>query len=214
MQKQLFVVSGFLAIITLLTLLLSNSICTAQQPEDQFIYLPIIFKNNDPTQPWHALNVSKTTFPGSVQGGDLLTYTIRYSVVGNEPAPGLTVVDTVPQSTTYQTCEGGPTCNYADGTVTWNLGNVAPSTTGVVTMVVQVDNSVISGTMLHNNVTLSDASGLIVTDVISTPVHTTTTNLDVAVVFDMSGSMQYDTNCYGCYEPYGDGTIAWYNLPT
>jgi uncharacterized repeat protein (TIGR01451 family) len=214
MQKQLFFVCAFLVILTLLTPLLNNSICTAQQPEDKFIYLPIILKNHDPTQPWHALSVIKAAFPSSVQGGDLLTYTIRYSVVGNEPAPGLTVVDTVPQSTTYQTCDGGPTCNHADGTATWTLGNVDSSTTGVVTMVVQVDNSVISGTMLHNNVTLSDASGLIVTDVISTPIQTVMTGLDVVVVFDMSGSMQFDTNCYGCYEPYGDGTIAWYNLPT
>ncbi|MBN1994740.1 MAG: VWA domain-containing protein [Anaerolineae bacterium] len=40
------------------------------------------------------------------------------------------------------------------------------------------------------------------------------TNLDVAVVFDMSGSMQFDTNCFGCYEPYGEGTIDWDDLPT
>ncbi len=38
------------------------------------------------------------------------------------------------------------------------------------------------------------------------------TNLDVAVVFDMSGSMQFDTICYGCYEPFGDGTTDWDDL--
>lgn len=24
--------------------------------------------------------------------------------------------------------------------------------------------------------------------------------------------MQFDTICYGCYEPYGDGTVPWENL--
>jgi hypothetical protein len=38
------------------------------------------------------------------------------------------------------------------------------------------------------------------------------TSLDVVVVFDMSGSMQFDTNGYGFYEPYGDGTTAWTTL--
>jgi|GEM_PF-542028 len=38
------------------------------------------------------------------------------------------------------------------------------------------------------------------------------TNLDISVVFDMSGSMQFDTIGYGFYEPYGDGTTAWTGL--
>jgi len=37
----------------------------------------------------------------------------------------------------------------------------------------------------------------------------TVDNLDVSVVFDVSGSMQFDTICYGCYEPYGDGDDTW-----
>ncbi len=38
------------------------------------------------------------------------------------------------------------------------------------------------------------------------------TNLDISVVFDMSGSMQFDTIGYGFYEPYGDGTTGWTSL--
>lgn len=34
------------------------------------------------------------------------------------------------------------------------------------------------------------------------------TNLDVAVVFDMSGSMQFDTNGYGFYDPF-EGRSSW-----
>jgi Flp pilus assembly protein TadG len=42
------------------------------------------------------------------------------------------------------------------------------------------------------------------------------TNLDVAIVFDMSGSMQFDTACYGCYDPYewaANNDANWFDPP-
>ena len=38
------------------------------------------------------------------------------------------------------------------------------------------------------------------------------TSLDVALIFDVSGSMQFDTICHGCYEQYGDGSKPWTDL--
>lgn len=41
------------------------------------------------------------------------------------------------------------------------------------------------------------------------------TSLDVAIVFDVSGSMQFDVSGYGFYEPYDSGTnppTPWYDL--
>ncbi len=35
------------------------------------------------------------------------------------------------------------------------------------------------------------------------------TQLDISVVFDMSGSMQFDTVCHGCYEQFDDGMTIW-----
>jgi len=37
-------------------------------------------------------------------------------------------------------------------------------------------------------------------------------DLDLALVFDMSGSMQFETICYGCYEPYRDGSLNWTDI--
>jgi hypothetical protein len=31
-------------------------------------------------------------------------------------------------------------------------------------------------------------------------------------VFDISGSMQFDTACFGCYDIFRDGNRPWYNL--
>lgn len=193
------------------------------QDEDKLIYLPLILKNFNSAQPWHTLSVNKSASSGTVQAGDVLTYTLQYNVSGNEPAPGLTLADTLPQSVTYQSCTGAA-CNHANGVVTWSLGDVSPYASGLVTMVVQVDNSVVSGTIITNSATLSDASGLMTADTITTPVQTgggIITGLDVAIIFDMTGSMQFDTICHGCYEPYeyptghakeGEPIPAWTDL--
>ncbi len=158
---------------------ISETISPELEPEDEdepdfLFYFPLILKSFDPTQPWHGLAVGKTAFPNPSPPGSPLTYTIRYTVSGNEPAPSLTMVDTIPPSTTYQSCSGGLNCNVIDQTVIWNLGNPAPFVSGVVTvvtMVVQVDSQAISGTILTNTVTLSDTSGLSVTKHITTPVR-------------------------------------------
>jgi uncharacterized repeat protein (TIGR01451 family) len=196
-----------------LTFIIGTGADLSAQEEDVLLYLPIILKDHDSNQPWHYLSVDKAALANRVQPGGLLTYTIRYSVGGNEPAPGLTLVDTLPPSTTFKTCTGDFTCDHVNGTATWNLGTVAPPSTGLVTLTVQVDSSVISGTVLSNGVSLADLSGLSATDTVTTPVQDIA-NLDVAIVFDISGSMQFDTTCYGCYEPYRDGTKDWEDMST
>jgi len=182
------------------------------QEEDDPIYLPLILKNFDPSQPYHYLSVRKTAWPNPVQAGELLTYTIRYSVGGNEPAPGLTLVDTLPQSTTYQSCAGGQSCLGSADHVTWSLGDVTPYAAGLVTLTVRTDRSIITGTALYNTATLSDASGLTRTTTVSAPVQNGPSR-DIALIFDISGSMQYDIVCHGCYEQFGDGDPGRPELP-
>jgi uncharacterized repeat protein (TIGR01451 family) len=127
-----------------------------------------------PVESSHALSLSKSASPSPVAAGGLLTYTIAYTVSGNEPALGTTISDTVPQSTTYQTCYGGLSCGGpavgTTGLVTWYLNTVSPPDSGVVTLVVLVDSPLLTGTVLHNAVLISDTSGLTDTDEITTPV--------------------------------------------
>ncbi len=140
------------------------------QDEDEFIYLPLILKSGGANQPWHRLNVSKSVSNNMVQAGEVLTYTIKYTISGNEAATDLTLVDTLPQSTTFQSCMG-LTCVYTTGLTSWSLGTVLAGTTGSVTMTLEVDNSVISGSIISNSVTLKDATGLQVNVSIATIVQ-------------------------------------------
>ena len=124
-----------------------------------------------PVESRHSLSVTKTADPAVVQAGGLLTYTLAWAVSGNEPAFGVTISDTVPQSTTYQACYGAP-CGHAGGVVTWALGDQYPPASGVVTLVVRVDSGVPAGAFIYNAVAITDTSGLTDTDDITTPVQT------------------------------------------
>ncbi|MBC7228180.1 MAG: DUF11 domain-containing protein, partial [Thermoflexales bacterium] len=140
-----------------------------------------------PVQSSHSLSVTKTADPAAVQAGDLLTYTLAWTVDGNEPAFGVTVSDTVPVSTTYVACSGGLSCGEASGVVTWSLGDQYPPASGAVTLVVRMDSPLVSGTVIYNAVVITDTSGLTDTDDITTPVQSShslsvTKTADPAVV--------------------------------
>jgi uncharacterized repeat protein (TIGR01451 family) len=125
----------------------------------------------------HTLSVTKST-TSTVSAGSLLTYTIAYTVAGNAPALDATISDTTPISTTFYAVT--PAANVTPsvggtGPVIWRLGDLSPTlastVTGVVTMVVQVNGGVPSGSAISNTVSITDASGGIQnTSGITTPV--------------------------------------------
>ncbi|MFN8595671.1 MAG: hypothetical protein U0559_05765 [Anaerolineae bacterium] len=122
-----------------------------------------------PVNAAHTLDIIKTANVDHVFAGRLLTYTLAYTIGGNEPALGVTISDTVPASTTYQTCSGA-TCNQAAGLVTWSIGTVTPIGTGVVTLTVLINSDVPSGTLVVNRTSITDNSALIATSEVSVPV--------------------------------------------
>ncbi|HQI86591.1 MAG TPA: hypothetical protein PKV20_18595, partial [Anaerolineae bacterium] len=118
---------------------------------------------------WHSLAITKTANPSPVLAGGLLTYTLAWAVAGNEPALGVTISDTVPAHTVYQSCVGAP-CTESGGIVTWDLGDQNPPASGNVTLVVLVDSPLLSGTLLYNAALITDTQGLTDTDDITTVV--------------------------------------------
>ncbi|MCS7277278.1 MAG: DUF11 domain-containing protein, partial [Aquificaceae bacterium] len=124
-----------------------------------------------PVESRHSLSITKTAYPSPVQAGELLTYTLAWAVSGNQPAFGVTVSDTVPAHTAFVACYPAAICSHSGGIVTWNLGDQYPPASGAVTMVVQVNTPLISGTVLYNAVAITDTSGLTDTDEVTTPVE-------------------------------------------
>ncbi|WP_141508950.1 SdrD B-like domain-containing protein, partial [Candidatus Chloroploca asiatica] len=100
------------------------------------------------------LVITKTDDNITVTTGDLITYTLTYTNVGNQDATGVVITETVPTYTTFITttgwsCEGG-TCTY-------DVGDLAVNITGTVSFVVQVDASLPAGVnSIFNTVVIAD----------------------------------------------------------
>ena len=62
------------------------------------------------------LTLAKAADKTSVVGGDTITYTLSYGNNGNATATGVTIVETVPDGTSYVSCTGGCTVNGSSGT--------------------------------------------------------------------------------------------------
>jgi uncharacterized repeat protein (TIGR01451 family) len=85
----------------------------------------------------HGLALTMQSVPAVVRSGDLLTYTLTYTVTGEEVAPNVVVTTSVPLSTTFVSATGGVT--PADEVLTWTLGNLTPPASGQVSLTVQAD---------------------------------------------------------------------------
>ncbi len=104
----------------------------------------------------HGLALSMSITPTIVRSGNLLTYTLGYTVTGSEMAPGAVLTATLPHSVTFISATAGAT--PAGNVLTWSLGDLAPSTTGQVTFTVQV-NPVPDDVIIGNLAYLRDTSG-------------------------------------------------------
>jgi len=99
--------------------------------------------------------------PDPVVMGNEITYTLAYTVSGADKAPGLTLVNTLPQALIYQSASIPP--SLIDGqNLTWNLGDVPgiPAGNGTIEVIAQVSTSGLThGQVLLNQARLYDATG-------------------------------------------------------
>ena len=100
-------------------------------------------------RPHLSLSKAASTAVTPIAPGDLITYTITYVNSGSYQSTNTQVHDTLPANTIYVSCLGAP-CSESGGLVTWSLGDVPVTTTGYVTMVVQVDPAAGSTTIVNN----------------------------------------------------------------
>jgi uncharacterized repeat protein (TIGR01451 family)/fimbrial isopeptide formation D2 family protein len=112
----------------------------------------------------HDLAISKRVEPAIAAPGDLITYTITYSVTGNEPSLGTTISDVLPAEISFVGSEPAPT--LTDGnTQVWSLGDQSPTKTATITITARItDTPLLSGTLLVNRAGITDTQGLTRTD--------------------------------------------------
>ena len=83
--------------------------------------------------------------------GDPITYTMVVENTGVGDATNVVVSDAVPANTGYASCSGGTSCGAAAGTVTWNVGTLAPGASATVSFTVSTSTTLpISATPVHD----------------------------------------------------------------
>jgi len=124
--------------------------------------LPTVDTEQTTVNSSHALNVTKTG-PANVAAGGRITYTIGWSVTGNETAVSLIIEDSTPPNTTFVSASGAATIDAppagSSGLVRWRLGNRAPGSSGTVTLVVNVNSPLPNGTIINNTASIYDGNG-------------------------------------------------------
>ncbi|MBK8835331.1 MAG: DUF11 domain-containing protein [Anaerolineae bacterium] len=88
---------------------------------------------------------------------------------GNEVAPSVTLVDSIPANTTYVVGSCTNTCGGPDPLV-WALGNQNPGAAGSVSFSVTVNSPLNNGTQIRNSASITDSTGLTKTTTVTTPV--------------------------------------------
>jgi uncharacterized repeat protein (TIGR01451 family) len=96
------------------------------------------------------LYVSKAG-PGTASSGATLVYTLTYGNAGPHDTPGaVNVVDTLPVSAIFASTSAGGVYNPTARTVTWNVGTLASSVSGTLSLVLNADSNLPALTVLTN----------------------------------------------------------------
>ncbi|NNE11426.1 MAG: DUF11 domain-containing protein [Ilumatobacter sp.] len=108
------------------------------------------------------LSISKTDSPDPVNAGDPLTYTIEVANAGPSTAFDVSIIDTLPAGTTFQTGvdgNGATVCaSIQPDQVVCDIGTMQPGSAATVYLTVDVDPSLDPGTVLTNSATVSSST--------------------------------------------------------
>ncbi len=89
--------------------------------------------------------------------------------MGNEPANGVVLTDTLPAQVTVHSISNGGI--QSGNQIAWSLGNLTPPASGSVTVIVRVNAPLPNGTVLVNRVSIADAQGVTASATASTTVQ-------------------------------------------
>jgi len=109
------------------------------------------------------LAITKTVSPAQVGTGDLLTYLITYTNLGSVTATGILITDALDANLAYQSATPPP--DLIGPPLVWNsLSDLPAGSSGQITLVARVNEGVLSGTLVANNVSISCAEGASASD--------------------------------------------------
>jgi uncharacterized repeat protein (TIGR01451 family) len=123
------------------------------------------------------LTITKDDGVTQIAPGQTLTYTLTISNVGNQGATGVTVTDPIPANTTFVSAPRG---TFANGAVTFDVGDLAAGATETRVVTVQVTGSVPAGVTAITNTAAVDDDHANGPD--PTPANNTASDTDTTLV--------------------------------
>jgi uncharacterized repeat protein (TIGR01451 family) len=160
-------------------------------------------------RPHLSLTKKAATAVTPIAPGDYITYTLTYTNAGSYKSTGTLITDTLPAQTTFQSCAGA-SCVQVGSVVSWTVGEVPITTTGLLTMVVRV-NPGAGNTIIANTAYRISADRNVVGEVAPTSVNITVVRPALAVTKSVSpswislgGSVTYTVR----YTNTGGGTFT------
>ncbi|HYC01140.1 MAG TPA: hypothetical protein VEC57_18540 [Candidatus Limnocylindrales bacterium] len=128
-------------------------------PPGMFNYAEVL-TNVAVDQPGSALlRVTKTGVPDpEVGAGANVVYTINYENAGQATSYNTVLTDTLGDGLSFVSAVPAPATSAAP-VYTWNLGNLAPGASGSITVTATVDSSLLTATILQNQVNVDGNTG-------------------------------------------------------
>jgi len=105
----------------------------------------------DPAPLTPTVAIGKSAAPAPVEPGGWLTYTLHITNTGPLPLHDLLITDTIPISTTFQSCLGADRCVQESETVRWELATLGAGLARSLKLAVRVAADAPVGGVLHNN---------------------------------------------------------------
>jgi len=121
-----------------------------------------------------TLTLTKSASLTSAAQGAVLTYTLAYANTGSASATNVALTDTLPAYVTYISGSASNGGTYNNGTLTFNLGTLAPNQSGQVTFQVAVNANATVGSQISNTATIASTE-------VTTPVVSNTATVSVTV---------------------------------
>ena len=143
---------------------------------------PKVFVQNFANVTQTDLAIVKSATPNPVVAGTQLTYTLTTTNNGPSGATGVTVTDVLPAGVSYVSAtDSQGTVNFANGTLTANLGSLADGASATTTVIVSV-NSNTTGSITNTAVVRGNQPDPNLANNTSTVTTPVTSEADLAIV--------------------------------
>ncbi|OGG91312.1 hypothetical protein A3H03_02425 [Candidatus Kuenenbacteria bacterium RIFCSPLOWO2_12_FULL_42_13] len=105
----------------------------------------------------YALSLDKSA-PAEVQAGENIKFNLAWSVLGNKTAQNVVLTDTLPSNVTFVSAAGSFNYNTTTRQIVWQLGDILPTASSTLEVIVATSGSANNGDQVINNAAITSGT--------------------------------------------------------